>query len=186
MNAWARARRLLASFMVLFAASASAQELNIDSASTRLAGNVYLLDAHIDYVLTPKALDALHNGVPLTLELQIEVTRDRTFLWDEDIASLEQRYQIRYHPLTQQYIVKNLNTGISAAYPSLKAALDALGLIKDFPMLDRSLLSPKAEYRVHLLALLDIEALPAPLRPLAYLSRGWHLSSDWYSWPLKP
>jgi hypothetical protein len=165
---------------------AAAQDLTIQSASTRLVGNVYLLDAHIKYVLTPKALDALHNSVPLTLEIEIEVTRNRSWLWDEEIASLKQRYQIHYHPLTQQYIVKNLNTGVSQGYASLSAAFDALGSLEDFPMLDRSLLRAGEKYRVHLRALLDIESLPAPLRPLAYLSRGWHLSSDWYSWPLEP
>ncbi len=169
-----------------YASAVHCQELTVDRASTRLVGNVYLLDAHIDYALTPKALDALHNGVPLTLELKIEVTRSRRFLWDETVAALKQRYQIRYHPLTQQYLVNNLNTGVSEGYPTLRAALQALGQLRDFPMLDHSVLRPGEDYHAHLRVLLDIESLPAPLRPLAYLSRDWHLSSDWYSWPLQP
>ena len=31
----------------------------------------------------------------------------------------------------------------------------------------------------------DIEALPAPLRPVAYLSSPWRLTSEWYEWPLE-
>jgi len=31
---------------------------------------------------------------------------------------------------------------------------------------------------------LEIEALPLPLRPVAYLTPQWHLSSGWFEWPL--
>ena len=41
-----------------------------------------------------------------------------------------------------------------------------------------------AAYSVRLQASLDIEALPLPLRPLAYVSPSWHLSSEWYTWDL--
>ena len=33
---------------------------------------------------------------------------------------------------------------------------------------------------------LDIEELPLPLRPTAYLLPSWKLSSGWTTWPLRP
>jgi hypothetical protein len=42
------------------------------------------------------------------------------------------------------------------------------------------------EYEVLIHAELDIEALPSPLRPLAYITPAWRLNSDWYSWSLTP
>lgn len=167
-------------------APAQADDLKVVAADTRLEGQVYLLDARIRYSLSGKALDALHNSVPLTLDLQIKVTRQRDWLWDQEVASLEQRYQIRYHPLTEQYLVSNLNTGVVQGYQTLNSALSALGDIEDFPLLDHSLLEPGQTYWAHLRVRLDIESLPAPLRPLAYLSSGWRLSSKWYSWRLAP
>jgi hypothetical protein len=161
-----------------------AAELEVKSASTRLEDKVYVLDAHIQYGLSRKALEALSNGLPLTLELQIRVLRNRQLLWDEEVASLKQRYRLQYHPLTERYLVKNLNTAVQQTYPTLDAALDALGQVESFPMLDRQLLDPDETYTVQLRVRLDIEALPAPLRPFAYLSPAWHLSSEWYSWDL--
>lgn len=173
-------------WMCLVFPPAEADDLKVVAADTRLEGQVYLLDARIRYSLSRKALDALHNSVPLTLDLQIKVTREREWLWDPEVASLEQRYQIRYQPLAEQYLVSNLNTGVVHGYRTLNSALSALGDIKGFPLLDYSLLDPGESYRAHLRVRLDIESLPAPLRPLAYLSSGWRLSSKWYSWRLAP
>jgi hypothetical protein len=162
-----------------------AQELRVESTSTHLSNGVLMLDARIHYSLSNKALEALYNGVPLTLELDIRVLRQRRYLWDEEVARLRQRYRLRYHPLTEQYLVKNLNTDNQQSYETLEAALGALGHIEDFPMLDKRLLDSNERYTAQLRVGLDIESLPAPLRPLAYLSPSWRLSSDWYSWPLE-
>ena len=50
--------------------------------------------------------------------------------------------------------------------------------------LDKGLLATSERYEGALRAWLDIEALPAPLRLLAYLSDDWPLTSEWYTWPL--
>jgi hypothetical protein len=41
-------------------------------------------------------------------------------------------------------------------------------------------------YHLRMRADLDIESLPLPLQPLAYLGRGWKLTSGWSQWPLLP
>ena len=61
-------------------------------------------------------------------------------------------------------------------------AVEALGTIADFPLLDAYLLEGEKHYMLYVRARLDIEALPSPLRPLAYLSSLWRLESEWYRW----
>jgi hypothetical protein len=39
---------------------------------------------------------------------------------------------------------------------------------------------------VRLQVSLDIEALPLPMRPMAYLRRDWSISSEPWEWQLKP
>ena len=39
-------------------------------------------------------------------------------------------------------------------------------------------------YAVRLRGRLDIEALPTPVRLLAYVSSAWDMDSDWYKWRL--
>ncbi|MDX1252726.1 MAG: DUF4390 domain-containing protein [Gammaproteobacteria bacterium] len=161
-------------------------EFVVRSASTELVDKVYRLNARIDYQLSERMLDALHKGIPLTVAMDIEVLRKRDYVWDEKIAAIEQRYQLSYRALTRQYLVKNLNTGVQNSFPALHAALDILGTVVNFPMLDGQLIDPDETYTAQLRARLDIEELPVPMRVLAYVYPGWRLKSEWYSWSLRP
>jgi hypothetical protein len=51
-------------------------------------------------------------------------------------------------------------------------------------MLDKGLLIPMSVMKARCGPGLDIDALPTPLRLLAYLSDDWRLASEWYTWPL--
>lgn len=170
---------------VLYGAAVLAAEFQVRAAEARLVDGVYRLDAQLSLDFSTEVLEALDNGVSIDLVLEIEILRQRSWLWDEDFASLQQHYQLRHHALSQQYLVKNLNTGVQLAYPNLVEAKAALEHVHDFPMLDQRLLKAGEHYRARLRVRLDIESLPAPLRPLAYLFRGWRLTSDWYEWDLQ-
>ena len=188
---WLRGRALIMGLMLAYlpvgftTASVQAEGIEINNVETRLVENVYWLNADIDFNFSNKTLDALKNGVPITIELNIVVSRHRDYLWDETIATLQQRYQLQYHALTKQYLLKNLNSTSIQSHSSLKTALAALGNIINFPLLDKNLLEDHQQYSARMRASVDVEALPVPLRLLAYITSGWRLSSEWYEWPLK-
>lgn len=165
--------------------TSDAEEITVQNASTRLVDDVYVLNAEIDYAFTPVVLDALENGVPITIEMRIEILRERQWFWDVEFAVVEQRYRLQYHALSELYLVKNLNTGVRSNFPTRRAALGAIGAISDFPLLDSRLLDGEKQYMARLRTRLDIGALPTPLQLLAYISPEWHLESEWYAWPLK-
>ena len=155
----------------------------IKSLETKLEQGVYLLDTRIEYGLSEEALTALKNGVPFLILMNIEVEQVRWY-WNKNLAELEQGYLLLYHALSEKFIVHNLNSGVQDHYSSLNAALAALGQINNLPLIDARLLNPELRYQVKVRAHLDIESLPAPMRPLAYISSDWQLDSDWVSWPL--
>lgn len=155
----------------------------IKSLETKLNQGVYMLDSRIEYRLSEEALTALKNGVPFLILMNIEVERVRWY-WNKNLAELEQGYLLLYHALSEKFIVHNLNSGVQEHYSSLDAALTALGQINNLPLIDAKLLDPKLRYQVKVRTYLDIESLPAPMRPLAYISSDWQLDSDWVSWPL--
>jgi hypothetical protein len=169
---------------LLWVASVCAAGFEVISANTRLEDDVFRLNAQIEYRFSKAALDALKNGVPLTVEIEMEIRRRRPWLWDETVYALTQRFQLEYHTLSRQYLVSNLNSGERRGFTTHLAALRFMGQIKDFPLLDRSLLVANDRYEGALRAGIDLEALPAPLRLLAYLSEDWRLGSEWYTWPL--
>jgi len=162
-----------------------AEGFRVLAAETKLKDQVYQLDANLDLDFSDDALEALRSGVPLIVLVNIEVLKDRNWWWDKTIAELEQGYLLLYHALSEKYIIHNLNSGAQHNYVSLNAALFSLSNIREFPLIDKNLLQDEDHY-ARLRAYLDIESLPAPMRPIAYISSQWQLASDWFEWPLKP
>ncbi len=156
----------------------------IKSVETELKDGVYLVSARIDYQFSDEALVALKNGVPLLILMDFEVVRSRSWWWDKTLAELEQGYLLLYHALSEQFIIYNLNSGTQESYSSLDSALATLGHVRKLPLIDAKLLKKGSRYLVRLRTYLDIESLPAPMRPMAYLSSDWSLDSDWVEWPL--
>ena len=147
---------------------------------------VYVLDAQIDYRLSQTAIDALDNGVPLTMEVHVQVRNEHAWIWESDEADYRLRDVIRYQALSGLYEVVSLDTERRRNFVTREAALAALGEISGLKLIAAKRLDPKQSYQVDLKAELDIEALPLPLRPLAYLLPSWKLSTGWLSWHLAP
>ncbi len=165
---------------------AVAEQAQIHDVRILLVDGVYRLGARVEFSLNDTVREALENGVPLVLELQIQVVGEREYLWPETIAELHQRFSLRYHALSQRYLVRNLSTGVLQSFRFLDDALKAIGNIYDLPLLDANLLKADGDYRVRLRSQLDIESLPTPIRLWAYLGSNWRLNSGWYEWPLHP
>lgn len=165
--------------------AASAQPFNVFDTRTTLDNGIYRLDADLSFELPDKAITALENGIPLTFALDIEVTRSRRYVWDDHVASLAQRTTIQYFALADHYLLHNLNSGHKTSYSTLTSALQALGKIRDLPIIDAELLDPDERYMVSIRSYLDFSGLPAPLRMRAYISSDWWLTSGWHSRDLR-
>jgi hypothetical protein len=156
----------------------------VRSASTRIVEGVHTLDARLQLVLSSEALAALASGVPLTIELQMQLIRVRRFVWDDDAAELAVRFELQYRPLSQRYIVRNLNSGDQDSFATLYSALNNLGRIQGLPVIDDALLDADEKYRIRLRALLQTQQYPAPLRLLFFWRDEWQLESEWFEWLL--
>jgi hypothetical protein len=180
---------LLLGFALLIASGlATAREsgrFDVRSANTRLQDGVHFLTARVDLRLSDEALEALESGVELTVEMQIEVSRNRNLLPDTQIADLSQSYLLSYQPLSQRYLVKNVNSGEQSSHATLFAALNEIGRISTLPLIDDALLRPNGRYDVRMRAVLDRNTLPGPLRLFVFWGDSFRLESEWYTWSLK-
>ena len=191
-----RSKRILPGVMLVVAALAAtgsgfAQDrveregyFEVRSASTRVVDGVHTLDARLQLVLSSEALDALTSGVPLTIELQMELIRVRRFVWDDAAAQLTVRFELEYRPLSQRYIVRNLNSGDRDSFATLYSALNNLGRIQGLPVIDDALLERNEDYRIRVRAMLQTQQYPAPLRLLFFWRSDWQLQSEWLEWLL--
>ncbi len=157
----------------------------VRSATTQLVDGVHRLDARLQLVLSSEALNALSSGVPLRIELDIEIIRQRRFYWDDLDAELVLRYELEYRPLSQRYIVRNLNSGNQDSFATLYSALNSLGRLQGLPIIDDALLESGKNYRIRLRAQLNTQQYPAPLRLLFFWRDEWQLESEWFEWSLE-
>ncbi len=157
---------------------------DIRSAATLFNEGVHELEARLQLILSDDALEALKNGVPLTIELDLEVIRIRGLWLDAQDARLTFTYELEYRPLSQRYIVRNLNSGDQDSFATLYAALNNLGRIQGLPVIDDTVLQSDGRYRLRLRARLSIRQYPATLRLLFFWRSQWQLESDWYEWTL--
>jgi Domain of unknown function (DUF4390) len=157
----------------------------VRSASTEEINGVHTLDARLQLVLSSEALAALESGVTLTIEMQLQVIRVRRYLIDSVDAELAVRYELEYRPLSQRYIVKNLNSGNQDTFATLYSALNSLGRVQGLPVIDEALLLPDRPYRLRLRVMLNTQQYPAPLRLLFFWRGQWQLQSEWFEWSLE-
>lgn len=189
MRVWANTNFLpvyLLALSCLFSAPVSANEFSaqIKNASLERQDGWYMLEADIDYGLSPTAKDAIQSSIPLVWCLKIQLKQVRYFR-DKSLANLNYRYKIRYHALLNSYSVTNETTHTQKKYISLAEAFDALSRVRELKILPQLALQKNKFYEVAIKLEFDKEQLPPPLRPVAYFNSEWDLSSDWYSWRLK-
>lgn len=164
---------------------AMAEGISIERAAGRIRDTTYLMEANIRYDLNESVLEALNHGIQLQFDVTVEVRRERRWVWDKTIRSVTLSYQLENQPLNNNYLVTNLSTGEREQLQDLDEALEYLGNIRDYPLIDQSELDPEQSYNCIIMSELKIRTLPLPLQPLAYVSPNWHLTSQWYEWVVR-
>jgi len=167
--------------MLLWLTPLALAEFKIGEIQPRFMGDALVLNGALELGLTPKVEEALSKGIELPLIFELRLQRKRLLLWDERLAIWTLRRVLQYHALSGQYLVLSGNTRDN--FSSLGEALRYLGTLSELrlPLAETEILSD-SEYALRLRAYLDIEALPAPLRPVAYTTPSWHLNSGWTVW----
>jgi len=169
--------------LLLFSATVQSKTFEVSSAHIKHIGNGYILNAKIEYPLTPRVLEAIDNGVPIIFIQQFELIKSTPLLgnywqWTETLWSTDIRHEIRYHALSQQYILHAIDTNTQRNFPTLRATLQALGQIKDLN-LPPEYFEETENLVFRLRSDIDLYALPTPMRPGALISSKWQLTSPW-------
>lgn len=154
-------------------------------AKTKTVDQVLRLDAGFNLRLSEQLKEALHKGVPLVFEIEVEAFQVRSYIWNEDVAHVSQRYKLEFNDLTQRYVARNQNAGTEFSLPTLNSALAVISTLADFPLLNRDRLAPESRYAGKIRIKIDIDAFPVPMRLMAYVSSDLSMESEWYEWSLQ-
>jgi hypothetical protein len=160
--------------------------IEIQQLEIELKEAFYLFSAFIDYRPSQAVLTALHSGVPMIFQVHLQVQPRQARFWQYPILERRLPYQLRYHALAAVYELIKPEAPSVLRFATLAAALRALGTLETMHLVPLDYLDSQQEYELLLKVSLDIESLPAPLRPLAYLSQDWSIHQETRRWPLQP
>ena len=183
---------LLAASMACAAGSARADALDglleVRSAYMNVESGVFQLFARVAYPVNDDIRAALKDGLTLTFDLDVIVSKERRFWVDDDVANYTLHRELVYHAVSDRYLTRDIDprsTMQQHSYATLEEALEALGTVDAWPVLVAPQLSANREYRVSLRAGVRRGRLPDTLRVLLFWTDDWHRESEWFSWSLQ-
>lgn len=164
---------LMAAIPAVHAEGIQAQQIDVVQ-----RGELFHLNGGFSIQLSPTLDDALRRGVQLTFVQAVEAERERNWWLAEGLSDLERSVRLSYNALLRQYYVSL--SGVSSAHENLADALQAVGDLRDWAVVNVKQMKKKAEYKIYLRMYLDISQLPKPLQVNALASSGrWQLDSGW-------
>lgn len=162
-------------------------DFRISDMQPRIDNETLVLSGELQLTLSPKAEEALSKGIAIEVIIDIGLYRKRRFVWDETLGRWALTRRIGYHALSGQYLT-TLDTNRPDEidnHTSLQEALKQLGALIDlgFPLPTK--VTDQGQLFLDVRVNLDIEALPPPLRPVAYTSFAWYHNSGWTRWEVR-
>ena len=158
----------------------------VRSADLQLRDGVYHLNAHLDLPVSDAVRHGLAEGVPLTVELELDIKRVRQLLPNSHVAELTQRYHLQYNAVSARYVLRNENSGQQESLSTVDEAIEQLSEVRSVPVLDKSFIAPDRRYEANVRAKIDYGSVPFTLRVVMFWVNDWHRESDWYTWTLQP
>lgn len=161
--------------------------LEVRSAYVSVEQGVFHLFARVAYPVNDDIRAALKDGLMLTFDLNVVVSRERRFWIDETIAEYTLKRELLYHAVSDRYIARHVDSrdNDQLSYSTLEEALEALGTVDSWPFLLSPQLSANRQYRVSLRAGVRRGRLSDTMRVVLFWTDGWHRESEWFSWSLQ-
>jgi hypothetical protein len=161
--------------------------LEVRSAYVNIEQGVFQLFARVAYPVNDDIRAALKDGLMLSFDLDVIVSRERRFWVDETVAEYTLRRELLYHAVSDRYVMRDVQPGNpdQHSYATLEEALEALGTVDAWPFLLSPQLAANRDYRVSLRAGVRRGHLPDSLRVLLFWTDDWHRESEWFSWSLQ-
>ena len=164
-----------------FSATVSAEGIKIKTFELEKVDNDWLLNAAFQIELSTGLEDAVQKGVVLYFQTDFEITRSRWYWFDEKPFFAQRQARLSYQPLTQQYRIAS--EGFTFSAKTISEALQAVGSIGGWRVIDNSQLDPNKAYTASLRMALDLSKLPKPFQVNALNNRDWNISSEWLRIP---
>jgi hypothetical protein len=165
----------------LLSTTVNAEGIKIKSFELEKVDGDWVLSAAFQIELSPGLEDAVQKGVVLYFQTDFDLVRSRWYWFDEKSVYAQRQTRLSYQPLTQQYRIAS--EGLTFTARTLSEALQAVGSIGGWRVIESSQIDPSKTYNAGLRMSLDLSKLPKPFQVNALNNREWNVSSDWLHFP---
>ena len=179
-------RHLLFLMCIGFAQPGTAGGVRIDLATASLADHQFTVAVSTTFSLDEDVTEALDSGITLTFEIETLVLRQRRLWPDAKVAGNRRLFALSRHALSERYSLLEVDSAQTRTFQTIDEALAALGQwttvlrCADCPDTPRTSYVARARFR------LLTDQLPAPMRPLVWISPGWWVSTGWHEQAVAP
>jgi hypothetical protein len=161
-------------------ALAASSSLHVKMAELVPAENAYLLNADFEIAFGDEVEEALTKGVPLNFLVEFQIVSPSKYWFDDEISSTSTNITFSYHALSRQYLINRNNHQYS--FTSLQEAKEELARIRNWQVVEKSLVKKGENYYAALRMRLDQSKLPKPIQVDALGSEDWTMVSERYRW----
>jgi hypothetical protein len=153
----------------------------------KLSGNApkYKVISGVDFKLTDYLQNALNNGVALKARVQFRHIIDRGWWFNKEITLRTINYQLKYHALSQHYLLSRNDTNENWNFSSLSATLRKLGELRQYPLPSFQVSTDGNSHSILAVADMAPETLRLPLRIQSLFSDKYSITSEGVLWPLR-
>lgn len=162
---------------------AQAEGIQIKSVSMAAVEQGYEISIDSEIALNATLEQALEKGIVLYFVTKLSLVDSRWYWLNDEVARGKLRVGLRYYALTRQYHLNH--PSFSQSFNTLAEALQALGQLRDYPLIVKSDLKHDVDYIASLRIWLDLTRMPKPFQVEALGSSKWDLSSDKLEWRMK-
>jgi hypothetical protein len=162
---------------------AQAEGIQIKSVSMVAVEQGYEISIDSEIALNATLEQVLEKGIVLYFVTKFSLVDSRWYWFYDEVARGKLRVGLRYYALTRQYHLNH--PSFSQNFNTLTEALQALGQLRDYPLIVKSDLKNDVDYIASLRIWLDLTRMPKPFQVEALGSRKWNLSSDKLEWRMK-
>ncbi len=146
--------------------------------------NVYSTRTKVEIRLSSKLRNTLFNGIKLAIKFQFSIGKHNIWWWDSKEMISELHYELRYHSISKQYIVTNINSNQFWNFNHLSVALSHISKLDGYILPQMTNVVMDGRHYLFLQTIVYPESPNLPLKMQQYFNSQYRLESEGVLWEL--
>ena len=153
-------------------ADSKAETTQFKDTEIKMENDDYLVSTNILLFMPGTVIEALQHGVVLEIGTDLQVIEKISWWPDRVLHKNVIRRKLRYHIISEQYVVTDMTLRRQNSYYQLQQALRALGEVS-WKIPETSIIGASGEVQVRVRSYLDVNQLPLLLQLVARTHPDW-------------